>query len=686
MVWKKASRWAIVAGLSVAGGVTADPPAAPAPPAAVSPYAASQPPAVAPSGGTGASGTKLAANQAPAAAPSGAATAGGDKPAASPPAAVPSGDTSTNAGKLLDRPLETPPPPADFVAPPEGAGFRYPMDPPLGFAGRSSVLPTVTQGDSDFVPVEDRWRLGFPAWDRYGQGHPLGIDYPYDLGNICNPYKQNVLKGDYPIIGQNTFLQITATSLQVTDGQQIPTSQRNFDSTARPGERDFFGSPNHLNYQHYLSVECDLFSGDAGFKPADWRVVLTPTFNINTFDVDEVGVVNPNVINGTDRNRTLFSLETYFVETKLADTSPYYDFVSLRAGSQPFNNDFRGFLFDDINKGIRLFGTNFSNRDQFNVVYFRQSEKDTNSQLNTFRDRGQDVVIFNYFRQDFIFPGYTVEASFVYDHDDPTIRYDSQGFLVRPDPVGIAKQHAIDAYYFGLGGNGHLDRFNLTNQFYYVFGHDTDNPLAGQAQDIAAYMLAAELSYDRDWARFRVSGFYSSGDHSNSNTNNNNHVATGFDTILDNVNFAGGQFSYWVHNGIKLFGVNLKQADSLVPDLRSSKVQGQANFDNPGLLLLNLGVDFDLTPKLKMINNCNFLWFDSTEPLRTFLFDQAINTRIGTDLSTGFEYRPLLNNNIIVLFGVSTLIPGSGFRSIYDFKGSDVDPLVGAFAQLTLTY
>jgi hypothetical protein len=52
----------------------------------------------------------------------------------------------------------------------------------------------------------------------------------------------------------------------------------------------------------------------------------------------------------------------------------------------------------------------------------------------------------------------------------------------------------------------------------------------------------------------------------------------------------------------------------------------------------------------------------------------------------GFEYRPLLNNNIIMLFGVSTLLPGGGFRDIYDLKTSTVDPLVGAFAKLTLTY
>jgi hypothetical protein len=654
MVWKKASRWACVAGLAVAGGATADPPATLPPPAAVSPYAGNQP---------------LAAPAAPAA------------PAASAaPAAPPSSETSTNTGKILDRPLETPPP-ADFVAPPEGAGFRYPMDPPLGFTGRSSVLPTVTQGDSDFVPVEDRWRLGFPAWDRYGQGHPCVVDYPYQLGNIWDPYNQNVLKGDYPIIGQNTFLNITATSLQLTDGQQTPTSERNFDSTARPGSTDFFGSPNHLAYQHYLSVQIDLFSGDGGFKPADWRVVVTPTFNINTLDVDEVGVVTPDVRDGTARNRTLFSLEEYFIETKIADTSPYYDFVSLRAGSQFFNSDFRGFLFDDTNKGVRIFGTNFDNRDQFNLVFFRQSEKDTNSGLNTFDDRGQDVVVVNYYRQDFLFPGYTAEVSFHYDHDDPTTKYDANGFLVRPDPVGNALPHTIDAYYLGVGGSGHMDRFNVLDQFYYVFGHDTNNELAGQSQDISAMMAAVELSYDRDWARFRVSGFYSSGDH-----NTSNHEATGFDTILDDPDFAGGEFSYWVHNAIKLFGVNLKQEDSLVPDLRSSKTQGQANFVNPGLILLNFGVDFDLTPKMKLVNNCNFLWFDTTVPLQTFLFDGAISNRIGTDLSTGIEYRPLLNNNIIVLFGVSTLLPGEGFRDIYDLKTSTVDPLVGAFCKLTLTY
>src|SRR6185295_13241242 len=115
-------------------------------------------------------------------------------------------------------------------------------------------------------------------------------------------------------------------------------------------------------------------------------------------------------------------------------------------------------------------------------------------------------------------------------------------------------------------------------------GSDSRNPLANTQQDISGYMGAVELSYDRDWARFRTSYFYSSGDN-----NVNNRHATGFDSIFDNPNFAGGEFSFWQRQQIPLFGVNLVQRNSLIPDLRSSKIQGQVNFVNPGLQLFNSG-------------------------------------------------------------------------------------------------
>ena len=63
---------------------------------------------------------------------------------------------------------------------------------------------------------------------------------------------------------------------------------------------------------------------------------------------------------------------------------------------------------------------------------------------------------------------------------------------------------------------------------------------------------------------------------------------------------------------------------SLVPDLRSSKIQGQTNFVNPGLQLVNFGIDADMTPKLRLISNANFLWFDQTEVLEQFVFQSDI--------------------------------------------------------------
>jgi hypothetical protein len=583
---------------------------------------------------------------------------------------------------VLGRPLDQPAPPASPTPPSGGPPLPAPVDPPLGFAGPSGILPTeFADPDGHFAPVEDRWRVGFPDWDRYGNGHPLLDEYPYTIGRITNPYNQNVLKGDYPIIGQNTFLNITAINQLQVEGRQVPTPATVFDSTQRPFTANLFGQPTQVVINDNVVLSLDLFHGDAAFKPVDWRVRLTPVFNVNDLNVDELGIVNPDVRKGITRGRTLFALQEWFGEVKLADLGPDYDFVSIRAGSQPFTSDFRGFLFTDTNRAVRLFGTLFSNRDQFNLVGFFQLQKDTNSELNTFHDRKQQVVIANYYSQDFLVPGYTAQVSVHYDHDQPTFRFDANKFLVRPDPVGVFQPHEVNVVYLGWAGNGHIGRVNLTHQVYWALGHDSLNPLANQAQDINAQMAAVELSYDRDWMRFKASVFWASGDE-----DINNKHATGFDTILDNPQFAGGPFSFWQRQAIKLFGVNLVQRESLVADLRSSKIDGQANFVNPGLLLGNAGVEMDLTPKLKMVNNVNFLWFDEVAVLKQFVFQERIHRYIGTDLSMGFEYRPLLSNNVILLCGVSGLIPGQGFKDLYNNLRDTQGPLAAAFLELNLAY
>jgi hypothetical protein len=564
----------------------------------------------------------------------------------------------------------------DFDAP-----VSTPVDPPLGFTGPSSVLPTESPESSHFIPVEDRWRIGFPEWDRYGQGHPLASDYPFMLGVALDPYNQNVIKGDYPVSGQHTFMDITALGLGFFEGRQVPTPTTPFESTQRPGTFNFFGRNNQFFTTNYFALAFDLFHGDAGFKPIDWRIRLVPTFNVNNLSVEEKGIVSPNTLQGVSRTREFWALQEGFVEAKIADLSPNYDFVSVRAGNQAFISDFRGFLFADINRAVRIFGSRNENRDQFNLAYFRQWEKDTNSFLNTFNDRRQNLVFANWYRQDFLFPGYTSQFSLTYNNDPAAVKYDNNRFLVRPDPVGIARPHTLNVGYFGWAGDGHVGRYNLTHQFYWAFGRDSLNPLANQPVTINAQMFAIEGSYDRDWARFRASFFWSSGDH-----NINNSHATGFDTILDAPNFAGGPFSYWNRQQIPLFGVNLVQRLSLVPDLRSSKLQGQSNFVNPGILIPTLGADFDLTPRVKMFNNMNVLWFDQTNVLQQFLFDGHIAKFIGFDLSTGFEYRPLVNDGIVAFLGGSMLLPGQGFRDLFNGFSDRVDPLLAVFLNINLAF
>ena len=567
------------------------------------------------------------------------------------------------------------------VGPIASAGHPMPFDAPLGYTGRSSVLPREPQEDPRFVPIEDRWRIGFPEWDRYGKGHPFVDDYPYLPGRRTDPFNQNVLKGDYPILGQHTFLNITGTSRSIVEYREVPIPTTPFESTAHADSLPFFGRPNQFSYLQNFVLSFDLFHGDAAFKPADWRIKLTPIFDFNYLSGEELAVVGPDVRRGVQRTRTFMALEEWFVESKIADLGPNYDFVSVRAGSQPFTSDFRGFIFSDINRGVRFFGNRNSNREQFNLAYFDQQEKDTNSGLNTFDSRGQRIVIGNYYVQDFIWPGYTAQWSVHYNHDDATFHFDKNDFLVRPDPVGVFHPHGMDVLYLGWTGDGHINRINIDHAFYWAVGRDSLNPMANRAQDINAYMAAIELSYDRDWMRFRTSYLWASGD-----DNPRNSHATGFDGIFDNPNFAGGEFSYWQRQAIRLLGVNLVNRESIFPNLRSSKIEGQSNFVKPGLHLFNVGMDFDVTPKMSLITNANLLWFEDTAVLKQFVFQERIAQHIGTDLSAGIEYRPYLNNNVIFNLGFASLIPGQGFNDLYDNIRDRRGPLVAAFVDVILTY
>lgn len=540
----------------------------------------------------------------------------------------------------------------DFVAvEPE----KEPADP------KATAKPATTERRE----ARDRWRYQFPEYDRYGDQGAQGRDIPFRRGNRWyNPYDRNVLKGDYPVIGDDYFMILSGVSTTGVEIRRTPSG--NAVSSHLPESNNFFGRPESLSVNETVQLSFEFFKGDTVFKPRDWAIKVSPTFSIpNYLNARENGIVNIDVRRGTNRTDTHVSLEEAFAEVKLFDTNDNYDFASVRVGIQPFNADFRGFLYSDNNLGARFFGAFDNNKSQFNVIAFNQLEKDTNSGLNTFKTRRQQVYIANYFRQDFLTKGYTIQAVAAVNDDRGRTHYDENGFLVRPALIGSAREHNVRAYYVGFNGDGHIGLINVSNHYYFAFGRDDFNPIAGKRTDIRAHMAALELSIDRDWLRYKVSAFYASGDKDPTDGR-----ASGFDAIFDDPNFAGGQFSYWNRQGIRLVStdVGLVQNNSLLPTLRSSKTEGQANFVNPGLFIANVGVDAEVTQTVKAVFNANYLRFMRTESLEYALFQPGVRHDIGFDLSLGVVYRPLLINNLTFTFGGSLFLAGKGFRDVYTNK------------------
>jgi hypothetical protein len=156
--------------------------------------------------------------------------------------------------------------------------------------------------------------------------------------------------------------------------------------------------------------------------------------------------------------------------------------------------------------------------------------------------------------------------------------------------------------------------------------------------------------------------------------------------VFENPIFAGADTSYWISQGIPLIGgggVVLHGGNSLIPDLRSSKEQGQSNYDNPGLRLIGIGADFDLTPRNRLSANLNEYWFDNTSVLEALRAAAPIDRNIGTDASVAWIFRPLFSQNVVFRLSGAMLLPGTGFKNLY---GTEHSQYYSVLADMTLTY
>lgn len=505
-----------------------------------------------------------------------------------------------------------------------------------------------------FAPFTDRW---------YAPGYtPEGIDLTgYSINEIggrwWSPYTQNPIKGDFPIFGtQGLFLNVGGLVRQFSEIRDIPTPTANTGS----GGQNFFGDGKQQTHLTQVALTLDLFSAPQAFEPVHWRLKATPVVQRTQVRVEPDGVLFADPSEGNNRVDEDFALQELLFEYHLADLSNRFDFISFEGGIIPFRSDFRGFMFDDVNLGVRLFGNLDSNRWQYNLAFFDMLDKDTNSGLNKFESRQQEVVIANLYRQDWPVLGFNTQASFHYNNDTRGLEFDDNGILVSPAPIGQAKENKVESYYFGLAGDGHFDRWNVTTAFYQAMGRDSLNPLAAREVDIDSQFGALELSYDFDW--FRVRGFsqYATGD-----PDTRDGDAEGFDAIFDAPNFAGGPLSFFNGQAIRLLGVNLTNLGSGLPDLQSSQTQGKSNFVNPGLFQLGGAVDFELTPKWRAVVGGSYLRFNETDPLEVYLQLPEVEKEIGVEYFFGTQYRPRLDNHVILQVGASSLIPGAGFARIF---------------------
>ncbi len=601
------------------------------------------------------------------------------------------------AGQPADE-LIPPPPPVDWQQVIEGdpvteiiegrrrPGYRPDLPDVLTQDNVGALRPPPPQafpGIEDQLPVPDRWRLI----------ETLGVVKE----RWFDPYHQNTYKGDraidrskvkwLPIKGDDWFFVANAVSDTVFEPRTFPIPV-GVQTTERPGSLDVFGKDRSFVFAQTFIAGAALIKGSTAFKPPDIEYRVTLAYQANYVDVPERRVLDVRPSKASHRYDSFLGVQELFVDKHLGNTSDRYDFYSVRVGIQPFQSDFRGFLFNDSQLGIRLFGNRDNNRFQYNLAAFWRLEKDTNSGLNDITQTPRSDFIFtgNLYRQDFPVVGLTSQISVTYNmnREKNDVQIDHNGFPVRPALLGDLRGREYDVVYLGYSADGRIGRINLTASFYAALGEDRNSFFTSEPAEIRAGFGAVELSYDHDWMRFRLSGLYATGD-----GDPYNRTEGGFDAIFENPIFGGADTSYWIRQTIPFAGggrvISINGRNGILNSLRSSKEEGQSNFNNPGTVFVGAGADFDLTPEFRVSTNFNHLWFENTSSLQALRMEGSIPKDIGFDLSVAAIWRPKATQNIVGRLSGAVLLPGKGFKDLFDNKQKD-DAYVSILANVIVSF
>jgi hypothetical protein len=504
-------------------------------------------------------------------------------------------------------------------------------------AGEAEKPPADQPGE--YRPDLDRWRV----LDDRGQR----LIKP----SILDPYNQNVLKGDIPIIGDNIFFVFNGVF------DFILESRNNLDFKGARGTPLVGGAAfqkSNVVTKAEFTPSFELFQGDTVFQPKDWSIKIRPSVKSVTGDKNPAAKIKGGF--DFEGKRTVdFGIQEGFAEVKLFEVGEQFDATSVRGGIQNFNSDFLGLVYNDNAHGVRFFSELVQNTYQINVGYFDRFFKDPFAALNTDKRRKHQVAAVNFIWNDVV-PGFALSPSFQFGHDE-------------------ISSHDLRAYYIGLASNGHIGRLVLNPAFYYAFGRTSDNTIDGKVQDISAFMVFVGLAYPVDYFNPRFAFVYASGDR-----RPRSGTATGFDSINDNINFGGGQNSYFFGEKIQLGNTTLLRGNSLYPSLRGGNATPQ--FENPGSIIVNLGLDVSLTPHTILEANYNFVSFANTAVLEARQGVSDISRALGYELNLGLTHRPLLNENIILNFGGAVMFPGQGIKDLFRSDST----VYKVLARMILTY
>ncbi len=459
----------------------------------------------------------------------------------------------------------------------------------------SVVLTAAPPADSaslpQLTPALDRRSLP----NRWRRLDPNGLLVSYSL---LNPYGQNPLKGDFAVLGQNTFAVLTLIGNPAAN----VSSQENVDP----------------QFNNRLVGAFELFNGLTVFKPKTWSVrgAVQGLFNRGNADLEELELLE------------------LFGEFKLTDIgSQSYDFASVRGGIQAFASDFDGLIYNDINLGGQLFGEAAANRYRWTAAAFSPRVKSPGNGV-TFDAVNQTVIVANLVAEDFIRPGF------------------NGLFSVHANLDRSVDNNNLDAYYIGFTSDGNLGRLEFTPTVYFAFGKEDANPIAMQETTIRAFLAGFQLAYPQNWRKYRLAVFMASGD-----SDPLDDQATGFDAVLDNIKLFGGPNSF-VIGGAQL----LTRPNSFLPANRAAVQGSgaRANFVNPGMQVFNCGIDHVLSPKVFMQFDYNYFRFFDTAVLEPSI-GSGVSAGLGHEVSGAVRYRVFLDENLAFQIGGGAFFPqGAG--------------------------